>query len=55
MDPGEACELVRRVPVRFRYASLDRAGPGVVKRSLGTATGFSRAQLTRPIKPYRTP
>ena len=53
VERGEAYELVRRVLVRFRYAGLDRAGKGLVKRFLGKATGFSRAQLTRLIGQHR--
>ena len=48
VDRNDAYELVR-----FRYAGLDKAGKGLVKRFLGKATGFSRAQLTRLIGQYR--
>ena len=53
VDRDEAYELIRRMLVRFGYAGLDRAGKSLLKRFLGKATGFSRAQLTRLVGQYR--
>jgi transposase InsO family protein len=43
---------VEQTLVRQRYASLDKAGKGLVRRYLARMTGLSRAQVTRLITAY---
>ena len=39
---------------RFRYGQLRRAGKGVILRYLERTTGYSRQQITRLVKRWRT-
>ena len=43
----EVYAWVEKTLVRHRYASLDRAGKGLLRRYLERMTGLSRAQVTR--------
>ena len=49
----EVYAWVEKTLVRHRYASLDRAGKGLLRRYLGRMTGLSRAQVTRLIRQYQ--
>ena len=49
----EVYAWVEKTLVRHGYASLDRAGKGLLRRYLGRMTGLSRAQVTRLIRQYQ--
>jgi transposase len=51
-DRKERYEWVQRTLVEQEYASLGRAGKGLVRRYLAKMTGLSRAQVTRLIGQY---
>ena len=48
-DRSSRNDFVRRMLVKFDYATLGKADKGLMKRFLGKAPGLSRAQLTRLI------
>src|ERR1700735_5872410 len=50
---AEVYHWVERTLVRHEYASLGRAGKGLVRRYLARMTGLSRAQVTRLIAGHR--
>ena len=49
----EVYAWVEKTLVRHRYASLDRAGKGLLRRYLERMTGLSRAQVTRLIRQHQ--
>ena len=48
---NERYEFITRILRRFGYSRLRRADRGVVLRFLGRVSGYSRAQLTRLVRP----
>lgn len=50
---AEVYAWVERTLVRHEYASLNRAGKGLVRRYVARMTGLCRAQVTRLIAGYR--
>jgi transposase InsO family protein len=50
---GDVYSWMERTLVRHQYASLDRAGRGLLRRYIARMTGLSRAQVTRLIAAFR--
>lgn len=53
MESKDECyQWIEATLSHFRYRSLSKSDKGLIKRYLTTATGYSRAQITRLIKEY---
>lgn len=53
-NKSEGYELIQKLLIRFRYESLGKKDKGIVTQFLMKLSGYSRAQLVRLIRQYRT-
>lgn len=49
----EAYVWIQEVLVKFEYLSLSKAAKGLIRTSIGTLSGYSRAPITRLMTQYR--
>ena len=52
LSVGEKYNCIEEVLIRFRYHRLKRAEKGVIRRYMGSITGYSRSQVSRLITQY---